>query len=63
MQDIEFINTTEPTVTYADDEQAAFEAAYGLQEGEDIGGLVVYEREGQLQAVYDYEMFMGWVVE
>lgn len=63
MQDIEFINTAAPTVVYADDEQAAFEAAYALQEGEDIGGLVVYAAEGVVRAVYDYENFTGWVVE
>ena len=60
--DIEFINTVTPTVVYADDSQAAFEAKYALDEGEDIGGLVVYAAEGQLRAVYDYENFTGWVV-
>ena len=62
MFDIEFINTAVPTVVYADDEQAAFEAKYALDEGEDIGGLVVYAAEGVVRAVYDYEQFMGWVV-
>jgi hypothetical protein len=62
MQDIEFINTVAPTVTYADDSQQQFEALWELEEGEDIGGLVVYTREGRVRAVYDYEQFMGWVV-
>ena len=67
--DIEFINTTAPTVEYdyttspADrDTQEyfteVFERDYNLSEGDDIGGLIVYEG----RAVYDYENFTGWVV-
>lgn len=29
---------------------------------EDIGGLIVYSRAGEVSAVYDYENFYGWVV-
>lgn len=55
---IDYINTTAPTVEYAEDSQALFESAYGLAEGRDIGGLVVYN-DGN--AVYDYENYVGWV--
>jgi hypothetical protein len=75
--DIEFINTTEKTVDYTKQAETdfdagdyftcekyteIFEAEYGVEGGEDIGGLIVYGKAGQLQAVYDYENFCGWVV-
>jgi hypothetical protein len=72
--DIEFINETEKTVDYSNkvtDNQYIdavelytniFEVEYGVADGEDIGGLIVYGRDGKLQAVYDYENFCGWVV-
>jgi Mg2+/Co2+ transporter CorC len=75
--DIEFINDTEPTVDYdeqATNEYETngtpviekyteiFESDYNVEDGEDIGGLIVYGKEGKLQAVYDYENFCGWVV-
>jgi len=56
--DIEYINTVPPTVQHDEDQQHEFEIAYKLLQGEDIGGLVVYN-EGR--AVYDYENFCGWV--
>jgi hypothetical protein len=56
--DIEYINTATPTVQHDEDSQQLFEQQYALGEGEDIGGLVVYN-EGA--AVYDYENFCGWV--
>lgn len=31
-------------------------------DSDDIGGLVVYTRAGEVCAVYDYENFAGWVV-
>jgi hypothetical protein len=69
---IEWINTTEPTVDYS--EQAVseydlgmgdrineytdrFERDMGVSGGEDIGGLIVYSES----CVYDYENFCGWV--
>lgn len=65
--DIEYINETQPTVHYdyrtvAEDTiehfTAVFEAEHGLEQGEDIGGLIVYNNG---DAVYDYENFVGWV--
>ena len=56
--DIEWINDSAPTVEYDADRQLEFEAAHGLADGEDIGGLMVYA-EGR--AVYDYENWCGWV--
>ena len=74
MYDIEWINSTRPTVDYSDSAQAdynadaeapvidrytaRFEAEFGLAKGEDIGGLIVYA-EGKI--VYDYENFCGWI--
>ncbi len=70
---IEFINTTKPTVDYSvkavaeyeqgmgsriDEYTELFEQQYNLTGGDDIGGLIVYEG----RAVYDYENFVGWVV-
>lgn len=72
--DIEFINTTEKTVDYSSkvtDNQFIdaielytniFEVEYEVTNGEDIGGLIVYGKNGRLRAVYDYENFCGWVV-
>lgn len=66
---IEWINTTQPTVRYdytlgpAEDTiehfTAQFEREHGLpeQSGDDIGGLIVYSDS----CVYDYENFCGWV--
>ena len=41
-----------------------FMKEHGLktQQGDDIGGLIVYSKKGKLAAVYDYENFWGWVV-
>jgi hypothetical protein len=58
MYDIEYINSTNPTVQHDEDCQQLFEQQYGLGEGEDIGGLVVYKKGS---AVYDYENYCGWV--
>ena len=73
--DIDFINETKPTVNYqtealADSDDCIdkfterFQQEHGLktQQGNDIGGLIVYSRKGKLAAVYDYENFWGWVV-
>lgn len=75
--DIEFINETQQTVNYSDRAVAEyetngtpviekyteiFESEYAVENGEDIGGLIVYSQDNKLQAVYDYENFCGWVV-
>jgi hypothetical protein len=75
--DIEFINETAATVDYSTEAVAEYEAhsnsviekyteifetEHIVTDGEDIGGLIVYSQAGQLQAVYDYENFCGWVV-
>jgi hypothetical protein len=38
-----------------------FEQETGLKNGNDIGGLVVYFKENELTAFYDYENFTGAV--
>jgi hypothetical protein len=73
--DIDFINTALPTVTYADwdtledpveELTQRFEQQFAEQmrgcDSEDIGGLIVYLRAGEVAAVYDYENFVGWTV-
>lgn len=73
MYDIDFINSQRPTVQYSDWENLKFpqevltvrfeqEYVQGEYEGDDIGGLIVYSRQGTVRAVYDYENFRGWVV-
>ena len=68
---IEFINTVSPTVAYTDwdsdnDLTVRFETQYADKfrgcDSDDIGGLIVYTRAGDIVAVYDYENFCGWVV-
>lgn len=65
---IDYINNTQPTVDYRDTALAdnnstvdtyreKFERAWGLSEGDDIGGLIVYN-DGEF--VYDYENYVGW---
>ena len=62
---IEWINTTHPSVRYAyegieDPIEALtkkFEAEFHVSNGEDIGGLIVYSDN----VIYDYENFCGWV--
>jgi hypothetical protein len=62
---IEWINTTARTVEYAyegvenpiDTLTERFEQEFGVTNGEDIGGLIVYSDN----VVYDYENFCGWV--
>lgn len=41
-----------------------FQAEHGLVEsdGDDIGGLIIYSKNGKLFGVYDYENFWGWTV-
>ena len=70
--DIAYINSTKPTIDYSakavrEYEQGLgdgiekfterFEREFQLDEGEDIGGLIVYGNG----SVYDYENFQGWV--
>jgi hypothetical protein len=65
---IDWINTTAKTVAYdymtADEDcdtieffTERFEREFGVKDGEDIGGLIVYSDN----IVYDYENFCGWV--
>jgi hypothetical protein len=65
---IDWINTTAKTVAYdymtADEDRDTieffterFEREFGVKDGEDIGGLIVYSDK----VVYDYENFCGWV--
>lgn len=72
--DIEFINSKNPNIDYSDralstdyDEDhytRLFEGRLAKKfqnaQGEDIGGLIVYSKDGELVAVYDYENYMGW---
>jgi len=74
MYDINFINSRIPSVTYNDwdtvenlqvltlrfEEQFAHNILGCVSE--DIGGLVVYSKNGNVLAVYDYENCCGWVV-
>ena len=75
--DIEFINDMAYTVDYSetalaeydagnedvgDEYTLRFEREYGVSNGDDIGGLVVYTVGDTVRAVYDYENFVGWVV-
>jgi len=70
--DIAYINSTKPTIDYSAEAIAEYEQGLGngieryterfeqefrLEQGEDIGGLIVYENG----SVYDYENFVGWV--
>jgi hypothetical protein len=66
---IEWINTTNPTVDYSeaavvdnDDDVIdkytdKFEAEFKLKGGDDVGGIIIYSND----VVYDYENFVGWV--
>jgi hypothetical protein len=65
---IDWINETARTVEYdymtADEDvdtieffTERFEREFGVTDGEDIGGLIVYSDN----CVYDYENFCGWV--
>lgn len=42
-----------------------FEAEHNFveQDGDDIGGLIIYSKEGKLAAVYDYENYWGWLAQ
>ena len=64
---IEWINTTRPTVDYSSNSDVdrdtlelytlRFEQEHNVSGGKDIGGLIVYSDN----CVYDYENFYGWV--
>jgi hypothetical protein len=56
--DIEWINDLTPTVAYTVESQLQFESEFNVVNGEDIGGLIIYN-EGNV--VYDYENYIGWV--
>jgi hypothetical protein len=67
MHNIDWINTTRPTVDYSGNADVSsdtleaytrqFEQEHNVSNGDDIGGLVVYSDN----CVYDYENFYGWV--
>lgn len=68
---IDFINTRKPTVVYDDElyeevedavEQFVADLSLGDALADNIGGLVVYTRADTVVAVYDYELFCGWIV-
>lgn len=68
---IDFINTRKPTVVYDDElyeevedavEQFVADLSLGDALADNIGGLIVYTRADTVVAVYDYELFCGWVV-
>ena len=62
---IDWINTTHPSVRYAYENiedpietlTERFEAEFHVSNGDDIGGLIVYSDN----VIYDYENFCGWV--
>jgi hypothetical protein len=67
--DIDYINQADPVVEYdymtspADRDTIdyfteRFEREHNVSEGDDIGGLIVYNKGS---VVYDYENFCGWV--
>lgn len=64
MYNIEFINSVEPTVLHTS--IAKFETQYADNmrgcDSDDIGGLIVYSRAGEVAAVLDYENECAWVV-
>ena len=70
--DIDWINSTSPTVNYShtaiaeyeagegngiDKYTLVFEAEFSLTGGKDVGGIIIYSND----VVYDYENFCGWV--
>lgn len=64
MYNIKFINSTTPTVLQI--EVSQFETQYADKlrgcDNDDIGGLIVYSRAGDVAAVLDYENECAWVV-
>lgn len=55
------IFTHEYDPTNSQDFTSQFEADTGLENGEDIGGIVVYMRGDELLAFFDYEQAAGAV--
>lgn len=72
--DIEWINDRTPNINYEDrafDTDFGEEHYTRLFEGrlakkvkdytaDDIGGLIVYSKDSEVVAVYDYENYCGW---
>lgn len=55
------IYTHEYDLTSPQDFTGQFEADTGFENGVDIGGLIVYIRDRELMAFFDYEMNAGAV--
>lgn len=55
------IFTHEYDPTNSQDFTSQFESDTGFENGEDIGGILVYMREGELMAFFDYEQSAGCV--
>jgi hypothetical protein len=49
-------------VKYTDAFEVDYITGQGVDASDDIGGLIVYLKEGKVFAVYDYENFCGWIV-
>jgi hypothetical protein len=47
---------------YTDTFEIDYITGMGVDASDDIGGLIVYLKEGKVFAVYDYENFCGWVL-
>ena len=47
---------------YTDTFELDYISGRGAYDSDDIGGLIVYLKEGKVFAVYDYENFCGWVL-
>ena len=47
---------------YTDTFEIDYITGMDVDDSDDIGGLIVYLKEGKVFAVYDYENFCGWVL-
>jgi len=47
---------------YTDTFEIDYITGQDIDDSDDIGGLIVYLKEGKVFAVYDYENFCGWVL-
>jgi hypothetical protein len=46
---------------YTDTFEIDYITGQDIDDSDDIGGLIVYLKEGKVFAVYDYENFCGWI--
>lgn len=60
MYDIEWINDTKPTVDDCPQFEMLYADALRDCDKDDIGGLIVYLRAGNVVAVFDYENGSAW---